>query len=57
MIEIVPVDTPSLGDRSYLVTDGAVGIVVDPQRDIDRLLALAAERGVRDHPRLRDAPA
>jgi len=46
MIEIVPVDTPSLGDRSYLVTDGDVGSVVDPQRDIDRLLALAAERGV-----------
>ena len=47
MIEIVPVDTPSLGDRSYLVTDGAVGTVVDPQRDIDRFLALAAGRGVR----------
>ena len=47
MIEIVPVNTPSLGDRSYLVTDGAVGTVVDPQRDIDRFLALAAGRGVR----------
>ena len=46
MIEIVPVDTPSLGDRSYLVTDGAAGTVVDPQRDIDRLLALAGQRGV-----------
>lgn len=47
MIEILQVDTPSLGDRSYLATDGTVALVVDPQRDIDRVLALAGERGVR----------
>ena len=47
MIEILQVDTPSLGDRSYLATDGTVALVVDPQRDIDRILALAGERGVR----------
>ena len=47
MIEILQVDTPSLGDRSYLATDGTVAMVVDPQRDIDRVLALAAERGAR----------
>ncbi|MEU5878671.1 MBL fold metallo-hydrolase [Spirillospora sp. NPDC047279] len=46
MIEIVPIDTPSLGDRSYFVTDGEVAFVVDPQRDIDRVLVLAVERGV-----------
>ena len=46
MIEIFQVDTPSLGDRSYLATDGSVALVVDPQRDIDRVLALAGERGV-----------
>ncbi|TYK46078.1 MBL fold metallo-hydrolase [Actinomadura decatromicini] len=46
MIEIVAMDTPSLGDRSYLVTDGTVAFVVDPQRDIDRMLAAARERGV-----------
>ena len=40
------IQTPSLGDRSYLVTDGATGFVVDPQRDIDRVLALAAGRGI-----------
>jgi len=40
------IPTPSLGDRSYLVTDGATAFVVDPQRDIDRVLALAAGRGV-----------
>ena len=44
---IVPIDTPTLGDRSYLAHDGAVAIVVDPQRDIDRVLALADEAGVR----------
>ena len=47
MIEIVSVETPSLGDRSYLATDGSVAIMVDPQRDIDRVMALADRRGVR----------
>ncbi len=30
--------TPSLGDRSYVVTDGTHAVVIDPQRDIDRVL-------------------
>jgi glyoxylase-like metal-dependent hydrolase (beta-lactamase superfamily II)/rhodanese-related sulfurtransferase len=30
--------TPQLGDRSYLITNGTIGVVVDPQRDIDRIL-------------------
>ena len=46
MIDIDVIDTPSLGDRSYLATDGTVAIVIDPQRDIDRVLALAEGRGV-----------
>jgi hydroxyacylglutathione hydrolase len=46
-VEVIPVDTPALGDRSYLAHDGSVALVVDPQRDIDRVLALAAARGVR----------
>jgi glyoxylase-like metal-dependent hydrolase (beta-lactamase superfamily II)/rhodanese-related sulfurtransferase len=46
LIDIVVIDTPSLGDRSYLATDGSVAIVIDPQRDIDRVLALAQSRGV-----------
>jgi hydroxyacylglutathione hydrolase len=46
MIEIVTIPTPSLGDRSYLATDGKTALVVDPQRDIDRVLAVAAARGV-----------
>jgi len=47
MVTIVPVETPTLGDRSYLAHDGQVAIVVDPQRDIDRVLALAEQAGVR----------
>ena len=34
-VEIIA--TPSLGDRSYVVHDGAAAAVVDPQRDIDRV--------------------
>jgi glyoxylase-like metal-dependent hydrolase (beta-lactamase superfamily II)/rhodanese-related sulfurtransferase len=46
-VEVVAVDTPALGDRSYLAHDGEVAAVIDPQRDIDRVLALTAGRGVR----------
>jgi glyoxylase-like metal-dependent hydrolase (beta-lactamase superfamily II)/rhodanese-related sulfurtransferase len=45
--KIVAIDTRSLGDRSYLVHDGEVAFVVDPQRDIDRVLALVEGLGVR----------
>ena len=45
--EIVTIETKSLGDRSYLVTDGEVAAVIDPQRDIDRVLAVAERLGVR----------
>lgn len=47
MTEIFALDTPSLGDRSYLVGDGEVAFVVDPQRDIDRVLDLAARHRLR----------
>src|SRR6476469_3053656 len=47
MVTIIPIDTPTLGDRSYVAHDGEVAIVVDPQRDIDRVLELAHEAGVR----------
>ncbi|CAN5885161.1 MBL fold metallo-hydrolase [soil metagenome] len=40
------IDTSSLGDRSYLVADRGVAAVIDPQRDIDRVLALAREHRV-----------
>jgi glyoxylase-like metal-dependent hydrolase (beta-lactamase superfamily II)/rhodanese-related sulfurtransferase len=41
------IETSSLGDRSYLAHDGRVAVVVDPQRDIDRVLAQAGRHGVR----------
>jgi hydroxyacylglutathione hydrolase len=47
MAEVVQIPTPSLGDRSYLVHDGRVAAVIDPQRDIDRVLELAGEHGLR----------
>ena len=47
MIDVQTIATTSLGDRSYLAHDGRVAVVVDPQRDIDRVLALADELGVR----------
>ena len=47
MVTIVPIETPTLGDRSYLAHDGQVAFVVDPQRDIDRVLDLATATGVR----------
>jgi hydroxyacylglutathione hydrolase len=47
MIEIIAIDTPALGDRSYLAHHGAIAVVIDPQRDIDRVLDLADRRGVR----------
>ncbi len=45
-MQIDIIETKSLGDRSYLVSADGVGVVIDPQRDIDRVQALAADRGV-----------
>jgi glyoxylase-like metal-dependent hydrolase (beta-lactamase superfamily II) len=45
--EVLTIETTSLGDRSYIAHDGETAVVVDPQRDIDRVLAPAAEHGVR----------
>jgi glyoxylase-like metal-dependent hydrolase (beta-lactamase superfamily II)/rhodanese-related sulfurtransferase len=44
---VAVLDTPSLGDRSYLVHDGERAVVIDPQRDIDRVVAVARREGVR----------
>ncbi len=46
-VRIVPIETPTLGDRSYVVHDGAVAFVVDPQRDIDRVHQVLEAAGVR----------
>ena len=42
MVEVI--DTSELGDRSYVVHDGSTAIVIDPQRDIDRVEAVLAEK-------------
>jgi glyoxylase-like metal-dependent hydrolase (beta-lactamase superfamily II)/rhodanese-related sulfurtransferase len=44
-IEII--DTPNLGDRSYIVGLDGDAVVVDPQRDIDRVHAIIDEHGWR----------
>lgn len=46
-LDVSVIATSSLGDRSYLASDGRLAIVVDPQRDIDRILYLAGAKGVR----------
>lgn len=45
-MDVTIIDTSGLGDRSYLVTAGGVGAVIDPQRDIDRVLDLARDKNV-----------
>ncbi len=47
MLTVRTIETPSLGDRTYVVHDGEVAFVVDPQRDIDRVLEVLADDGVR----------
>jgi len=46
-VAVIPIETPTLGDRSYLVHDGEVAFVIDPQRDIDRVMALLEEQRLR----------
>ncbi|WP_255953273.1 rhodanese-like domain-containing protein [Streptomyces odontomachi] len=40
-------ETGSLGNRSYLAGGNRTAVVVDPPRDIDRVITAAAQRGVR----------
>ncbi|HSE08740.1 MAG TPA: MBL fold metallo-hydrolase [Nocardioidaceae bacterium] len=47
MITVIPIDTPGLGDRTYVAHDDKVALVVDPQRDYDRVLAVTEAAGVR----------
>ena len=46
-MDVTIIETSGLGDRSYLVSADGVAAVIDPQRDIDRVLSVAAEHGVR----------
>ena len=43
-VEII--ETSSLGDRSYVVSDGETAVVIDPQRDIDRVTERVGDLGL-----------
>jgi hydroxyacylglutathione hydrolase len=45
-MELIPFRTPGLGDQTYLLIHEGKGLLVDPQRDINRFLGVAAERDV-----------
>ena len=45
-VHVEIVETPALGDRSYVVHDGTVAVVVDPQRDLDRVERAVTVAGV-----------
>lgn len=44
---VLVIETPGLGNRGYIAHDGAQAVVVDPQRDIDRVEQLVAEHGLK----------
>ncbi|MFB1298463.1 rhodanese-like domain-containing protein [Mycobacterium sp. pW049] len=46
-MDVSIIETSGLGDRSYLIAHHGIAVVVDPQRDIDRVLALAEKSQVR----------
>ncbi|WP_408057933.1 rhodanese-like domain-containing protein [Streptomyces pseudovenezuelae] len=41
------IEVPGLGNRGYLAGGARSAVVVDPPRDVDRVIAAAARRGVR----------
>jgi hydroxyacylglutathione hydrolase len=45
-MQVLVLSTDELGDRSYVVHDGTAAVVVDPQRDIDRVERCLADAGV-----------
>ncbi len=44
---VITLETPTLGNRSYLAHDGTLAVVIDPQRDTDRIDELLEREGVR----------
>lgn len=47
MFFIDAVEVPGLGNRGYLAGGARTAVVVDPPRDVDRVIEAAARRGVR----------
>ena len=45
-LNVVILDTPTLGDRGYIAHDGKTALVVDPQRDIDRVEQVLTENNL-----------
>ncbi len=45
-LQVITIETPSLGDRSYIAHDGDKAVVIDPQRDLDRILHHVDELGL-----------
>ncbi|MBL1116007.1 DUF1416 domain-containing protein [Streptomyces sp. 110] len=46
-LEIIQLATLSLGNRSYLITDGSTAVAVDPQRDLERITTVLDSRNLR----------
>ncbi len=46
-VEVRAIRTPGLGDTTYLLVHEGVGLVVDPQRDVERFLDAADEAGAK----------
>jgi hydroxyacylglutathione hydrolase len=45
-MEVRSIRTPGLGDATYVLAHEGLGVLVDPQRDVDRFLAVAEELDV-----------
>ncbi len=45
-MHVTVIETADLGDRSYVVSDDSAAIVIDPQRDLDRIEVVLADLGV-----------
>lgn len=45
-MDVTVLTTPGLGDNSYVIAHEGIGIVVDPQRDIERFEAVLEDVGV-----------
>ena len=44
MLHVDVIETGDLGDRSYIAHDGSTAVVIDPQRDLDRVEQILDER-------------
>lgn len=47
LVQVEVVSTDELGDRSYIAHDGEAAMVIDPQRDIDRIETVLADHALR----------